>query len=588
MIKYKNNIISLILASFITVFTWHNFLISGNNVIFVFIFASSYLVIKQILNSKQITKREFITTGIVSLIIALIEIICKSINTDYTLNHIWNKWLIINLVGYFTISEVVILWMFDILENHKLKSDNIKLFGKDLTQIKILNEEKFLVPITIILMFVAWLPFFLRYYPGIVTSDSYSQIEQTIGILELEDHHPITHTAIIGLFVNIGLNLTGNINTGIALYSVFSMLAMATFFALVLKYLRKRKTPIVIQIIALLYYMFYPVNGMYSITMWKDILFAGIVPIFIILNIELIFNTDTFFSKKRNSVLYVIVALFTILIRHNGLYVVMLTLPFILIVLRKYWKKILPLFATIVIIYEAYSIVAFKIIKINKSKVGEALSVPIQQIAKTMQSHIDEMDQETIDEVNSFFTIENAWENYEPTLSDPVKYKFDNDYFEENKSAFIKLWLKLFTKYPKEYVEAFISNSYGYYYPEARNTIVSRITLDHSNMGIEQTPLIEGKWVEKIDSLTDVRDFPVLNFVFSIGAGVLLTLILLSYHIYKKEYNYMLVYLPIFILWLTLIASPAFCEFRYAYPIFTTLPLFIGMSFNKELDNKQE
>ena len=82
--------------------------------------------------------------------------------------------------------------------------------------------------------------------------------------------------------------------------------------------------------------MFYPVNGMYSITMWKDILFSGIMPLFIIQNIELIFNTDEFLAKKRNMVGYVLISIFTMILRHNGLYVVVLSLPFIFIVLRKH------------------------------------------------------------------------------------------------------------------------------------------------------------------------------------------------------------------------------------------------------------
>ena len=108
-------------------------------------------------------------------------------------------------------SGIVILWVYDIFENNRLQSENIKIFGKELSNFKLLKNEKFLVIATIVLIFLAYLPFFLRYYPGIVTSDSYSQIEQMIGILEPEDHHPITHTAIIGIFANIGLKMFNNI-----------------------------------------------------------------------------------------------------------------------------------------------------------------------------------------------------------------------------------------------------------------------------------------------------------------------------------------------------------------------------------------
>lgn len=583
--KYKNNIISFVLASILVIFIWHSFLVSGNNVTYIFLFASCYLVIKHTLESKTITKRKAIIVGIVAVLFTIIEIIGKSINTDFTLDHILNKWLIVNFVGYFVMSGIVILWVYDIFENNRLQSENIKIFGKDLSNFKLLKNEKFLVIVTIVLIFLAYLPFFLRYYPGIVTSDSYSQIEQMIGILEPEDHHPITHTAIIGIFANIGLKMFNNINTGIALYSIFSMLMMATFAAFVLKYLRKKKVPAFVQFIILLFYMFYPVNGMYSITMWKDILFSGIMPLFIIQNIELIFNTEEFLGKKRNMVAYVIIAIFTILLRHNGLYVVMLSLPFTFVVLRKHWKKVLIMFLSILVIYEAFNFVVFMILKVKKGSVGEMLSVPIQQIVRSVKNNYEDIDEETINKINEYFTVENAWEYYNPVLSDPVKFKFNNGYFEKNKSEFISIWLKLFVKYPKDYIEAFISNSYGYYYPEARNSIVSRATMDH-NMGIKQTPLIEGKWVEQIDSLTDVRDIPAFSFAFSIGAGFMLTVIALSYIIYKKKYKYILVYLPTFILWLTLIASPAYCEFRYAYPIFLALPVYIGMNFVKEGNNE--
>ena len=309
-------------------------------------------------------------------------------------------------------SGIVILWVYDIFENNRLQSENIKIFGKELSNFKLLKNEKFLVIVTIVLIFLAYLPFFLRYYPGIVTSDSYSQIEQMIGILEPEDHHPITHTAIIGIFANIGLKMFNNINTGIALYSIFSMLMMATFAAFVLKYLRKKKVPAFVQLVILLFYMFYPVNGMYSITMWKDILFSGIMPLFIIQNIELIFNTEEFLGKKRNMVAYVIIAIFTILLRHNGLYVVMLSLPFTFVVLRKHWKKVLIMFLSILVIYEAFNFVVFKILKVKKGSVGEMLSVPIQQIVRSVKNNYEDIDEETINKINEYFTVENVWEYY--------------------------------------------------------------------------------------------------------------------------------------------------------------------------------
>ena len=144
------------------------------------------------------------------------------------------------------------------------------------------------------------------------------------------------------------------------------------------------------------------------------------------------------------------------------------------------------------------------------------------------------------------------------------------------------MWGKLLLRYPKDYIESFISNSYGYYYPEAKHWVANR-TMEPNNMGLEQTPLIKGKIVSKIDSLIERREIPIVSMFFSIGFAVWLTIICLAYMVYSKKYANLVMFIPIFVLWLTIIASPVFCEYRYAYPIFTTLPIYICLCFRNDL-----
>ena len=574
--EIKRKILIIITSIIMVLFIWHNFLVTGNNVIFIFIFLASYNILKAL--SKINNKRAKNTARIIAIIYSVIQIICRSINTDFTLNNIINKWTLINFIGYYIIAWSLITWLYNWFDTKEFK------VFKKLENAKIMNKPVILFCIIFALIFLAWLPYFLRYYPGIVTSDSYSQIEQMIGKIQLQNHHPITHTAIIGIFVNIGLALTNDINFGIALYSIASMVIMAIFNTCVLMYLRKKQVPQFLQIILLLYYMFYPVNAMYSITMWKDILFSGIIPIFIILNIELIFNTQNYLEKKRNILLYVLIAVFTILLKHNGLYVVILTLPFVFIVLRKYWKKILPMFLSIIVIYELTNILFYNVLNIEKGSVIEALSIPVQQIARVEKNHRTQLDEETKNSIDKFFKVENIGDLYNPILSDPVKWNMNENYFKDNKIEFLQLWFKLVFKYPKDCIESFLSNSYGYYYPEAFSGVVSRATMDH-NLGIQQQPKIKGQLVEKLDSLTENRDIPVVSMMFSIGFAFWLMITCLGYKIYKKQYKYILIYIPVIVLWLTCVASPVNCEFRYAYALFTTLPIFVCLNHIQNKEN---
>ncbi len=567
---YGKNILTILLAGITTVFAWHDFLISGNNVVFVFIFISAIFIIRHTIDITN--KRMTIVTAVLSIVFAIIELICKSIDYDYTLNHIFDKWILVNLIGYFTIAWSLITNLFYLFEKANLDNEKVK---------KILDSKIMHFLACALLMLIVWSPIFLRYYPGIATPDSSSQIYQTVGIDKVTDHHPFAHTAIISVFINIGTKLFNSVETGIALYSIFSMCFLATCFSLVLNYLKQIKVPSIVRLVILLWYMFYPINAIYSITMWKDIIFAGIVPLLIIQYIRLIFDTENFLKNKLNIFLCILISVFTIIIRHNGLYMILLSCPFVIIVLRKYWKKVVPLFLAIFIINSVYNFTIYNILKIPKGSIVEMLSIPLQQIARVEKYHRDELNEETMEKINKLFVKENIGDYYNPTLSDDVKWSVDEEYLSNDKKEFISLWLQLLRPYFKDYVESFISNSYGYYYPEAKNWVYSEATMGEK-LEIEQHPIIKSDKISEYIGKTSSRDNPVVSMLFSVGFIFWVIIVCLGYKIYKKEYKYILVYLPIGILWLTLIASPVFCEFRYAYPLFTTLPLLISLNFTKK------
>ena len=571
--KYKTSIIASFLAIIMVFFVWHNFKVSGNNIIFIFLLICFEIFFLK--NLSKIDKRKKIIAIVISTAFSLVEVICTSINTDYTLNNVFNKWNILNFAGYFIISYFTISILYIKLEQYKFK---------EITILKKIKSETVITLLCVFLIFISWLPYFIMFSPGIISPDSYSQIQQVLGDLNLDDHHPIFHTAIIAIFIKLGLKIFNNINVAIALYTIAQMLMLSISYALVVKYLRKNKVPTIFRIITLLYYMLYPIHAVYSTIMWKDILFSGIFPIFVVYCIKIISNTDEFFKHKRNIVWFVLIALLTIYLRHNGLYVVLLTTVAILVALRKFWKKLLPLLLVIIVLYEAINFFIYNILKVTKGSIAEAMSIPLQQIARTIKYNYDKIDQETIEEVNKFFREENIWEQYNPILSDNVKFKFDVNYFKENKSEFIKIWIKLFAKYPKDYIESAISNSYGYYYAEANSSILGIYDMNNE-YNIKLQPKENTKFYYIFMTAIQYKNLPILSMIFSIGAQFWLIVILLGFQIYKRRYKNILIYIPILVLWLTCVASPVYNEFRYAYPIFTTLPIYICLSF---MQNKEE
>ena len=565
-------VLMLIIAFIETLFTWKQIGQDANMVIYVLIFVAFFMLVNKAMQVKD--KRMWITSAVLGLLFTIAEIIGSSINTDFTLNHIFKVRTILYAAGYFLSATMIVVLLYNWINqfNEKAKQKN-KLLSPTL--------KWFLIGMVCILL--AWLPYFLRYFPGLTTADSMDQIYQTIGYSSLRDNHPIIHTLIVSIFMNIGQAI-GSYPFGVASYIVFQMCAMAAIFSFTVYYMGKKELPLAVRVITLLYFMFYPVNALFNVIMWKDILFGGIILLLTIFTYEWVTNKENF--NKKTMICYGLIVLATTLLRNNGLYVILLMFPIMLIACRKDWKKVLLVFGVAILLSFGIKNILFSVFHVEKGLAKEALSIPMQQIARVVKYHGDELSQEEKEQIYQFIPVENVGELYNPVISDPVKREFDNDAFLENKTEFIGLWANLLMRYPMDYIEAFFSNNYGYWYPEAKHWVANRTMERDDILHLTSTPLIEGKLVEKIDAQIENRSIPILAMAFSIGFTFWLIMVSLFYMIYQKKYAYLLVYLPVLLLWLTTLASPVFCEFRYVYGLFTSVPFLLSMMFQKNTVEK--
>ena len=535
-------------------------------------------------------KRLIVSCSVLAVILATLSVIGHAINTYLDLSIVITN---TNLILYYLIK-----WLGNLALIYTAAVLAFSFINKKLETESKAKINKFFEPkrknlfIYWAIIFVAYIPYLLTYFPGVVTPDSLSQISQSAGIQPLSNHHPILHTFVISIFVKIG-SLLGNYNIGVALYSIVQMLALSGIFAYTIYYMSKKEIPLMFRIITFVFFALYPVHSMYSVTMWKDIPFAICMLWFVIVLNELITNKDKFLQSKKNLVLFAISILLVILFRNNGIYVIILTAPFIFVFAKQYYKQLLIVFASVILIYSVlWKGIIFNLINIQEGSSVEALSVPLQQIARVMRDKEDELTEEERTIINKFWPNVKLGEIYDPKLSDNVKWSIDSKEFEENKMELLTLWFKMFFKYPGIYVESFLCNSYGYWYPEASNWVVSRVIADaqteeQKELDIKQTPIIDGNIVKTMDSYTEKRNIPILSMMFSIGFAMWLVFTQITYIVYKKQYKLLLIFAPILFLWLTNLASPVFCEFRYMYSLFTCLPilLFICMPKKEEKGN---
>ena len=560
-------------------FIWKTFKIDGNTILYFIVGGMIFYFINEMIKKSEF--RKFMSAVVLATIFSIIEVIIKPIDGACEILVFYPE-MALQFAGYFIGILFFIVFIFDLFSNGFNKIICKKRYS---AKARLIENRRFMFFIDLLVIILAWLPYLLRYFPGLLTADSCTQMSQAIGLTGFSNHHPIFHTLIITIFVKIGNVIFNNLNLSVAVYIVAQMIMMASSFAFVMRYLYKKKVNFIVRLFALAYYMFYPINALFAITMWKDVLFAGILPLFVIYCNELVCNSDMYVKSIKKNILFVIIAILTCLLRNNGIYIVLLTCLVLFVILRKYWKRLLIIFSLIFIIYFAIKMVIFNIFQVKDGSIAEMMSVPLQQIARVEKYHKGELDKETIDEINKFFKVENIGNKYNPRLSDPVKAEMNVDYFNSHKKEFISLWFRLLKQYFKTYVESFILNSYGYYYPEAKHWVANR-TMEVNNMGIEQSPIIEGTFVTRIDSLIERREIPLSSMCFSIGMAVWLVITCCIYKVYDKDRKSIAMYIPIFILWLTIIASPVYCEYRYAYPIFTTLPIYLCLNFKSTMEGE--
>ena len=136
--------------------------------------------------------------------------------------------------------------------------------------------------ISFLVILICYIPYFIIFFPGLLTADSLTGLNMILKIYPVTDSHTLLHLLFMYIPFKVGTLLFSNINMSVGLISLTQMIVMALTFAYTIKFLKSRKVPNIVLIIMVLFYGLLPVNGFYSITLWKDIIFSCSIVLFTI------------------------------------------------------------------------------------------------------------------------------------------------------------------------------------------------------------------------------------------------------------------------------------------------------------------
>jgi hypothetical protein len=360
---------------------------------------------------------------------------------------------------------------------------------------------------------------------------------------------------------------------------------MAACFAFAIMTFAQMKIPRGALLLAVAYYALMPYHIMYSFTMWKDVMFGGFVLLFVLCMLRCLARTG---NVILNQIVLAVSALGMCLFRSNGFFCfVLITLCF-LVLFRKE-KRLLLIMLCVIGVSFFMKHTVLSALEISQPDTVEALSIPVQQIARAIVEHNDltEEEREVLGQVAELDRVPEVYLDYK---SDPIKALIrasgNKSLITEQPADFIKAYVTIGLRHPMTYVKAWVDQTKGYWNGGYHYWWWSD-EVKENDFGIQRTVVSE-----KLNRLFDdylwlYEQMPVLQLFVSIGLFVWIDLLMLYVGLIRRDKYGIFLSVPVLTIVLSLLVStPVYSEFRYVYALFCVLPAVVVAGLRPEVSEK--
>lgn len=476
----------------------------------------------------------------------------------------------------------------------------------------------------------AWFPCWLAYYPANYSYDGEPQlIQYTTGVFN--SHHPLLHTILLGRCYNLGVFLKahGIPVDGMAVYSALQALFLAYAYASAVRFAAKRGASKAGIVTMLLWFALFPVHPVMAVTTTKDIFFTAFAVLFLLRLSDILIPASPDSDERKEMagsrarilfflqrVLLGFDGVMMTLFRKNGLYMMLLLLVFLVISaaaaavsLKRGRKDSVCLSAmavfllVMILVYKGTDAYLIKITNAGKGEAAEALSLPLQQIARAYKSGGNSLKEDDLNDVEKYIS-EFGLNQYRPSISDGVKQYFNNEEYAENRSEFFKVWLRIGIESPGAYAAAFLYQTMGAWYPDDvshlevyrdwwRNRVCYIVT-DAEPVFVAYDFVERDNFAPAVRSFYEAictdcvyRKIPLVEYLFSpllwcLGAFMLPIALLV-----RKRKRAFLVSVPVFGELVMIFLGPCVIS-RYIYPFMGLLPVLSVLLLGEGRSSKEK
>ena len=452
------------------------------------------------------------------------------------------------------------------------------------------------VILTWILLLALFVPYLLAFYPGVASMDTTNQIKDfTTGTMPIEinwnegepmiscflnDHHPVADTLIFTFFTEFVGGLLGGPVKGAFAYSALQTALTALFMALMLCRMEKFGVPYGYRKAGFLFLGFAPFIGLYAIGMLKDSIYSMFFIAYYLLYAVIMLEGATGRRMAGITILAVVLAL----TKKTGVYLVLicnLALIFVPTVRRKWaeWAAswILPSLLVLVLLPH----VLFPMCNIFAGGKQESLGFTMQMTARTYLDHKEELTPQEVQVIGAVIDLSKVEESYSSYNYDEVKKLFKYSATDAQISAYRRLWLQLFARYPLSGLTALFGTAGGFFTPtESMRVYFQFPTTQYVKIAnppklapYRDAVQVVYKWLTGLPGIGLL--FQCVLYVWWLPLAVLLRVLLLP-DFKGRRLRSLGCLIPVAVCVLILWVSP-YAMGRYGLPQLYTLPLVMGI-----------
>ncbi|MBQ7488653.1 MAG: hypothetical protein IJT77_14280 [Clostridia bacterium] len=435
-----------------------------------------------------------------------------------------------------------------------------------------------------------YIPMYLILFPGSFAYDVPFQLKQVFtGVYS--SHHPLLHTLFMGKLVQMGA-FFGQVNIGAAIYTLLQILLLSKCFSRCIESIEKQSGTRA-GIAAFFFYALYPLHMLMASNATKDTLFGASFA----LALCLIMQKMRMGVNNRENGRMILAILCSILLRNNAVYAFLAWAVLGMFCLKEEPRRIplAVLMSTLLAMFTGACI--SQVMNAADGDIVEMLAVPIQQVARVRLNRPEVLSESELEAIDAAMP-NRAWEKYDPTISDPVKFEMNSDAIRSDPKRYIRLYLSVLTKAPDECVNAFLMLTHGFLYPYQRYSVSGYYLQTEIS-----DKYYDGWW--KGERIRDMSRFPKLRqaiawrfgaqgamqwpigYLFNMGVIIWLVLYLVLRQMYQGSRGMAFTALLPVLLLCTFLLGPCMAG-RYVYPFVCILPVMAQRSRRELSMNSQQ